>query len=69
MSGHYIKQEPYVDDYGIYVPLKEYVPEGTCSVYQCVMTKEMFIEAYNKWIIHNTFSHLYNDDDADCWCE
>lgn len=50
MSGYYIKQHPYVDDYGIYIPEREYVPEGTESVYKCVMTKEMFIEAYNKWI-------------------
>ena len=50
MSGYYIRQYPYVDDYGIYVPEREYVPEGTESAYKCVMTKEMFIEAYNKWI-------------------
>lgn len=50
MSGYYIKQKPYVDDYGIYVPVEEYVPEGSPAIYKCVMTKEMFIEAYNKWI-------------------
>lgn len=50
MSGRYIRQKPYVDEYGIYVPEKEYVPEGTESFYRCIMTKEMFIEAYNKWI-------------------
>lgn len=50
MSGYYIKQEPYVDDYGIYVPDREYVPQGTVSAYKCIMTKEMFIEAYKKWI-------------------
>lgn len=50
MSGYYVKQEPYVDDYGIHVPEKEYVPQGTCGIYKCIMTKEMFIEAYNKWI-------------------
>ena len=70
MSGRYIKQEPYVDEHGIYVPINEYVPEGTASMYQCIMTKEMFVEAYNKWIAHNTFCNSYNnDDDADCWCE
>lgn len=46
----YIKQEPYVDDYGIYVPVNEYVQEGRASTYKCVLTKELFIEAYNKWI-------------------
>ena len=50
MSGYYVRQEPYVDEYGIYVPEREYVPEGTESAYKCIMTKEMFIEAYNKWI-------------------
>lgn len=45
-----VKQEPYVDDNGIWVPYKEYVPEGCRSVYRLVMSKEMFVEAYNKWI-------------------
>lgn len=46
----YIKQDPYVGDDGIYVPCEEYVPEGCVSAYRCVLTKEMFVEAYNKWI-------------------
>lgn len=46
----YVKQFPFVDDDGIYIPLEEYVPEGYASNYKCVMTKEMFVEAYNKWI-------------------
>lgn len=50
MSGYYTRQEPYVDDYGIYVPDREYIPVGVEGTYHCVMTKEMFIEAYNKWI-------------------
>lgn len=50
MSGYYIKQEPYVDDYGIHVPDREYIPEGVNGSYHCIMTKEVFIEAYNKWI-------------------
>ena len=50
MSGRYIRQKPYVDEDGIYVPVNEYVPEGCDGVYKCVMTKEMFVEAYNKWI-------------------
>jgi hypothetical protein len=72
MSGRYIRQEPYVNDYGIYVPDKEYVPEDCVSTYRCIMTKEMFVEAYNKWIkgepdvFDNPF---YSQDDADCWSE
>ena len=45
-----IKQEPYVGDDGIYMPYNEYVPEGCETKYKCILTKEMFIEAYNKWI-------------------
>lgn len=48
----YIKQNPYVGEDGIYVPYEgeEYVPEGCATSYRCVLTKEMFVEAYNKWI-------------------
>ena len=46
----YVKQHPYVDDNGIYVPIHEYCTESFASVYRCIMTKEMFVEAYNKWI-------------------
>lgn len=46
----YIKQNPYVGEDGIYFPCEEYVEEGSMSDYKCVLTKEMFVEAYNKWI-------------------
>ena len=46
----YIKQEPYVGENGIYMPLEWYVPDGMKSTYKCILTKEMFVEAYNKWI-------------------
>ena len=46
----FVKQLPFVDDDGIQVPLQEYVREGCTSDYRCIITKEMFIEAYNKWI-------------------
>lgn len=72
MSGRYIKQEPYVGENGIYVPVNEYVPEGSASMYKCVMTKKMFVEAYEKWIESERDTYVSsnnNDDDADCWCE
>lgn len=47
----YVKQEPYVDDCGIYAPINQYCVDGTTSDYKCVITKEMFIEAYNRWIV------------------
>lgn len=46
----YIKQEPYVGAEGIYVPCQPYVTEGCTSAYNCIITKELFVEAYNKWI-------------------
>lgn len=45
----YVKQHPYIDEDGIYMPREEYAPEGI-SMYHLVLTKEMFVEAYNKWI-------------------
>ncbi len=47
----YIKQEPYVGDDCIYWPVDEYVLEGRAGHYRPVLTKELFIEAYNKWIV------------------
>lgn len=46
----YIPQHPYVGEDGIYVPFEAYVPKGCASAYRCVLPKEMFVEAYNKWI-------------------
>lgn len=46
----YVQQFPFVDDEGIYVPIDEYAPEGCASTYRCIITKELFVEAYNKWI-------------------
>lgn len=46
----YVKQNPYVGEDGIYVPCEEYVRKGYASTYKCILTKDMFVEAYNKWI-------------------
>ena len=46
----YIKQEPYLNDEGIWVPCEAYVPEGCCSNYKLLISKKLFVEAYNKWI-------------------
>lgn len=37
--------EPFVDDYGIYVPSD--IDYRYCKL---LITKELFIEAYNRWI-------------------
>jgi hypothetical protein len=71
-SKRYIKQEPYVGEDGIYVPIDTYAPEGTESMYVRIMTKKMFIEAYHKWIKpqYDIYTPSYHhDDEADCWCE
>lgn len=39
-----VLNRPYVDDTGIWMPIRP-------GIYHEVMTKELFIEAYNKWII------------------
>ena len=72
MGERYVKQEPFVDENGIYVPVNEYVPEGCASAYRCIMTRKMFVEAYNKWIKPEytvSFPFISCNDDADCWCE
>lgn len=50
---NYIKQEPYINDTGIWIPTEEYVPEGCASTYKCLITKKLFVEAFNKWIKNN----------------
>ena len=32
------------------------------------MTKEMFVEAYNKWIKNDSYGFV-GQDDADCWSD
>lgn len=49
-SVEYVKNSPYVNDKGIWVPCHEYSRKGTASTYRLFMSKEMFIDAYNRWI-------------------
>ena len=46
----WIKQLSCVKDDGIYIPLEQYVQEGHDAQYHMLISKEVFIEAYNKWI-------------------
>ena len=46
----YTRRYPYVNDDGIYMPCSEYEPESCDTTYRMLMSKEMFVEAYNKWI-------------------
>ena len=50
VGRRYIKQKPYIDDTGLWIPCEEYVPEGTETAYRMVISKEQFVEMYNKWI-------------------
>ena len=46
----YVKLEPYVDENGIWFPCEGYGVEGAPHAYKCLITKELFVEAYEKWI-------------------
>ena len=47
------KTKPKIDDDGIWMPISDFVPEGCETNYKLVMPKDIFIEAYNKWIKGN----------------
>lgn len=53
----------FVGNDGIYVP---------CSCdhryHQMLISKELFVEAYNKWIKSSTYGFI-GEDNADCWSE
>jgi len=57
--------KPFVDDEGIYIP--------SCydqRYYQCLITKELFVEAYNKWIKPQKRSFVkLGEDTADDWSD
>lgn len=46
----YVLHHPYVDDDGIYVPSQHYVQKGFSPQYRLLIPKDLFVEAYNKWI-------------------
>ena len=50
----WVKHDPIVDDDGIYIPDYRYTLEGKVPTYQLVMTREMFREAYRKYIVERT---------------
>lgn len=43
--------EPYVAEDGIYMPIHEYVYEGTAPEYKMLLTKELFQEAFKEYIV------------------
>lgn len=48
----YVAYKPKIANDGIYVPINTTVicEEGIAPNYSCLISKEMFVEAYNKWI-------------------
>ena len=47
----YVPTKPMITDEGIFLPLVDSVREGTEPYYKLVMSKDMFIEAYTRWIV------------------
>jgi hypothetical protein len=45
-----IKHNSKVTDDGIYVPVYDYQYDSEKPLYKLLISKEVFIEAYNRWI-------------------
>ena len=45
------RAEPYVGEDGIYMPVHDYVYEGTLTEYKLILTKELFQEAFKEYIV------------------
>lgn len=64
-TGNAELAKPFVDEEGIYVPYDE-----NPIYYQCLITRELFVEAYNKWIKPQKRSFVkLGEDTAEEWCE
>ena len=46
----WFKTQSKIDDEGIWMPVNDFVPEGCETGYKLVVPKDIFIEAYNRWI-------------------
>ena len=46
----YTQHFPYVGEDAIYVPCAPVTKNGLSSNYKLLITKDLFVEAYNKWI-------------------
>ena len=55
--------EAFVGKDGIYVPSRH-----DFRFHEMLISKELFVEAYNKWIKSGEYAR-YGTDDADCLCE
>ena len=63
--GEWRRAEAYVGEDAIYIPCHEYVYEGAETMYQQLITKELFQEAFKEYIIKegllNVQSKEYKD--------
>ena len=50
-NSFYIEQKPYVDDKAIWAPDRHFILEGSPRHYHSIISKEMFLEAYDKWVV------------------
>lgn len=65
ITVHLDPAKAFVGDDGIYIPSPY---DQRC--YQCLITKELFVEAYNKWIKPQNRSFIYiGKDTADDWSD
>ena len=63
--GEWRKAEPYVAEDAIYVPIHEYVYEGTATEYQQFMTKELFQEAFKEYIVKEGLLNVQSKEQKD----
>jgi hypothetical protein len=54
----------FVGDDGVYVPSRH-----DFRLHELLISKELFVEAYNKWIKSESVKSFVGEDDADDWCE
>ena len=50
VAQEWVVNKPYIDDTGLWVPQNQYRLKGTSCCYKQLITKELFIEMFNKWI-------------------
>ncbi len=46
----WVKNEPHINDDGIWIPAQTHTLLGSSPIYNLLIPKDLFIEAYNKWI-------------------
>ena len=63
--GEWRRTEPYVGEDAIYIPCNEYVYEGTETMYQQLITKELFQEAFKEYIVKEGLLNVQSKEHKD----